>query len=258
MSNSRRRIALLDELRGFLVLCMIFYHAFIFMYEQYDIVFGYKAYNFFLPVQPHFSCMFIFICGICCNLSHNNLKRGLKILIIALALNFITIIILPKLSFVNTAIYFGILNFFSISLILYALLEKFLTKIPPFVGILLSLFFFWLFRFWRSSGTISLWKDISYTVPDSAYEIKWLFPLGIQSPEFFSADYFPLIPFIFIFFLGAFFGVWIKKGCLPSFAYQEHSKFLSWLGQNCLIVFLIHLPILYVILEFYTWVVSHI
>ena len=131
MNDSSKRIALLDELRGFCVLCMIFYHAFIFMYEQYDIRFGYDAYTFFLPVQPYVSCMFIFICGICCNLSHSNLKRGLKLAVFALALNFVSIVVLPKMGFAGTEIWWGILDFFTVAILSYVLFEKAVVGVFP-------------------------------------------------------------------------------------------------------------------------------
>ena len=258
MSDNRKRIALLDEIRGICVLCMIFYHSFIFMYEQYGIEFGNDAFNFFLPVQPFFSCMFIFICGICCRLSHSNVKRGLKLLVFAVALNFVSIIVLPKLGFENTEIWWGILDFFTVCILGFALLEKPLTKIPVIIGILLCGVFLWLFHDWVETSSIIIWKDIKYTLPISVHEIQWLFPIGIVPFNFYSADYFPLIPYGFVFLMGTYFGIPIRDGKLPDFAYPVHSKLFDFLGRNCFLIYIIHLPIIYVILEFYTWIVGKI
>lgn len=256
MDKSRDRIALLDELRGFCVLCMVFYHAFIFMYEQYDIQFGYDAYTFFLPVQPYVSCMFIFICGICCRLSHSNLKRGLKLAVFAIALNFISIIVLPKMGFENTEIWWGVLDFFTVAILSFALLDKPIRKVPWVLGFALMIVFFWLFRFWLTAGTISVWGDVAWKLPAKAFEQKWLFPIGIQHPEFFSADYFPMIPYVFVFYMGAFLGDPVSNGKVPAFAYPVHSKILSWLGQKCFLIYLLELPIIFLVLEFVTWIVS--
>ena len=259
MTIDRGRIALLDEIRGFCVLCMIFYHGFIFAYEQYDIQFGYDAYTFFLPVQPFVSCMFLFICGICCRLSHSNLKRGLKLAIFALALNFISIILLPKLGFYDTEIWWGVLNFFMVCILGYALLEKpIISKIPTWVGFILSAFLFWIFRYWETDSMIALTDSIYWKLPEKVHEITWLFPIGIMSQDFYSADYFPLLPYGFIFSMGTFAGVWVKEGNIPKFAYPVHSKALTWLGQKCFIIYLLELPILFVLFEFVRWIINTI
>ena len=258
MANSKKRIALLDEIRGFCVLCMIFYHSFIFMYDQYDIQFGYDAYTFFLPVQPFFSCMFIFICGICSKLSHSNLKRGLKLLIFALALNFISIIVLPKLGFRDTEIWWGVLDFFAAVILLYAALEKPLSRIHYIIGIIISVILIWLFRDWVPSLSIGIYGDIAWQLPEKVREINWLFPIGIMSKDFYSADYFPLIPYGFVYLLGTYVGVPVRDDKLPSGAYPVHSKFLNFLGKNCFIIYIAHLPIVFIILELYTWIMGKI
>ena len=256
MDGSKGRIALLDELRGFCVLCMVFYHAFIFMYEQYGIQFGYDAYTFFLPVQPYVSCMFIFICGICCRLSHSNLKRGLKLAVFAITLNFISIIVLPKMGFENTEIRWGVLDFFTVAILSFALLDKPIRKVPWVLGFAIMIVFFWLFRYWLTAGTISVWGDVAWTLPTKAFEQKWLFPIGIQHPDFFSADYFPMIPYVFVFYMGAFLGDPVSNGKVPEFAYPVHSNILSWLGQKCFLIYLLELPIIFLVLEFITWIIS--
>lgn len=256
MEIKRNRIALLDEVRGFCVLCMIFYHAFIFMYEQFGIAFGYDAYKFFEPVQPFFSCAFMFICGISCRLSHNNVKRGVKLLFFALALSFITIEILPDLGFVNTEISFGILHFLSLSILIFAALERPLTRLPVPIGAALCLFLFYIFRFWTSDGIIALWDNMVWAYPDAWHETEWLFPIGIKPYGFFSADYFPLIPYLFVFLLGTYVGIYVRAGHVPDFAYPMHSKPLYFLGTNALVVYIVHLPIVFVILSFYEWLVE--
>ncbi len=258
MSVRKNRVALLDEFRGFCVLCMIFYHSFIFMYDQYGISFGYEAYSFFSPVQPFFSCAFMWVCGICCRLSHNNLKRGLVLLVLSLLLNFASIVVLPKLGFVETEIWFGILNFLSICILMFVLLEKPISKINPVIGSIICILLMWIFRDWISSGTVSLFGDISYTLPGEVYENEWLFPLGITARGFYSADYFPLIPYMFVFFWGTFLGEYVRDGRIPDFMYPVRVPFLDWLGTHALIIYIVHLPIVYVILELYQWIVSKI
>lgn len=94
---STNRIGLMDDLRGFCVFCMIFYHGFLLAFQSFGIVAGGQAYDFFRPVQPIFAGIFILLCGISCRLSHSNWERGLKLFGVALAINLITILGLPQL-----------------------------------------------------------------------------------------------------------------------------------------------------------------
>ena len=122
-ASSQNRIGLMDDLRGFCVFCMIFYHGFLLAFQSFGIVAGGQAYDFFRPVQPIFAGIFILLCGISCRLSHSNWERGLKLFGVALAINLITILLLPQLErfgfdFSGTEIWFGILN------LLFHLLEN--------------------------------------------------------------------------------------------------------------------------------------
>ena len=93
-SDTKRRIILIDELRGFLILCMIFYHTlysmcFLFnFYKMKSILF------FFEPVQPLFAAFFILISGAVSQLSHSNLVRGLKLMGISLVITIVTYFII--------------------------------------------------------------------------------------------------------------------------------------------------------------------
>ena len=81
----RPRIHTMDELRGLAVLCMIFYHAFYTMAFLFGIPLGRTLLYFFMPAEPYFAGLFILISGISCQLSHSNLIRGAKLLLVAAA-----------------------------------------------------------------------------------------------------------------------------------------------------------------------------
>lgn len=85
MAAGKKRIYLLDELRGLAVFCMVFYHAFYSMSEFFNIAVGTKLLDFFTPAEPFFAALFIVISGISSRLSHNNTKRGVRLLCVALA-----------------------------------------------------------------------------------------------------------------------------------------------------------------------------
>ena len=244
----KKRIFFLDELRGLAVLCMVFYHAFYILSSM----FGYKwadyLFNFFMPVQPFFAGIFISICGVSCSLSRSNAKRGLLILGAAAVVTVFTAVIMPLFGFIECEIYFGILHLLSVCVLLCAFLEKPLNKISPFAGILLCAILY-PFAHGISEGFLNYGDLFTLKIPDALYQSNWLSPLGIHSSEFFSADYFPIFPNIFIFFAGVFAGKHFKKNGFPEWAYQQRIRLLSFLGRNTLIIYIAHMPLIYAVTE---------
>ena len=139
MAAGKKRIYLLDELRGLAVFCMVFYHAFYSMSEFFSFEIGTKLLDFFTPAEPFFAALFIVISGISSRLSHDNTKRGVRLLCIALALTVVTVIIMPMMNFEGAEIYFGILHLLSLSMLIFSALRAGLDKINPIVGFVLCI-----------------------------------------------------------------------------------------------------------------------
>ena len=93
--STRRRIHFLDELRGFAVLCMIVQHGFYCIGYVYRYVWAQDAFEFFYPATPYFAAAFVMISGMVSQLSRSNVKRGLKLLAIALIMTLVTGVVLP-------------------------------------------------------------------------------------------------------------------------------------------------------------------
>ena len=121
MSENKIRYHLLDELRGFMVLCMVFFHGFYLGGFAFCIEFLADMYFFFLPLEPVFAAGFIFICGLCTNFSRSPLKRGALALAAGFAVTAVTL--LMTLFGVNEPIYFGILHLLGLCLVLSAVLS---------------------------------------------------------------------------------------------------------------------------------------
>ena len=107
--EKKQRLILLDELRGFAVCCMVFYHGFYSLASIFGLSIGRDLLYFFMPAEPWFAGLFILISGICCNFSHSNAVRGAKLLLVGLAVTLVTCLILPQ-----ERIIFGILHFLSL------------------------------------------------------------------------------------------------------------------------------------------------
>lgn len=239
----KKRIGFVDEVRGFAILCMVVYHTW------FDLVtiFHVDLPFLFTPemnfVRDLFAGLFIFISGAACRLSRSNLKRGFICLCGGLILTAVTYFFLPE-----EKILFGILHFLGLSMILFALLQKLIDKIKfPIIGMLVFGLLFVLTCNIKG-GVLSFGGLFLVELPDFLYQTDILFPLGFHSENFFSSDYFPLIPWFFIFLIGSYFGVLLVKHRLPKFFYKDHIRFLSFIGRHTFIIYLLHQPVVYGVL----------
>lgn len=244
--KNENRIHFLDEARGFAVFLMIFYHAFYLLYSAFGLKWAYDLFVFFMPVEPIFAALFMFVSGISTSLSRNNLKRGLILLGVALGFTAVTAFVMPALGFVECEIYFGILHFLSCSIIIFSLCRKPLSKISPFAGMLVCTVLYPFFG-QIENGILRYGSLAVFQLPDSLYETDWLMPFGIHSDAFFSADYFPLLPNIFIFLAGAFFGMHLVKNGFPKWSYPKRNAFFGFLGRNALIIYIAHMPVIFAV-----------
>jgi uncharacterized membrane protein len=220
---------------------MVFYHAFFMLGYFFEIEFLAKAQVFFEPLQPFFACLFIFISGISSNLSRSNFKRGIRLLGIAVGFTLVTAVILPKFEITGAEIYFGVLHLLSVSMLIYALLRKPLSKVPTAVGVVIMLALFVL------TFTVQQGQLLGFDLPREPYDIGWLAPLGFPARGFYSADYFPILPYIFMFFAGTFFGRLAENNALPKSWYVSRCKPLSAIGKKTLIIYILHWPIIFLI-----------
>lgn len=240
----KRRAALLDELRGLMIVNVVAFHL------LYDLVylFGVRipwfhtSYAYYW--QQWMAGSLIFFAGISCRYARSNLRRGVQTLLWGFVLTAVTLVILR-----NQAILFGILHFMGTAMLLFALLRPLLDKLPPKAGCWAALVLHLLTR-GVSRGYLGI-GGLSVVLPAQIYQAGWLFPLGFPSPGFATVDYFPLLPWFFLFVAGAYLGVPMKAGRLPDFVYRSWVPPLGWLGRKTMVIYLLHQPVLYGIL----WVV---
>ncbi len=233
------RIHFIDEVRGFAVILMVAYHAFYTVGYIFGLELGRFLFVFFTPAEAFFAGVFIFICGISCRLSRNNLKRGALLLLVALAITLILNVVLP-----DEIILFGILHFLAVSILLFVPLRRLLNCIHPIAGIVacaaLLLVTWWVPEY--KGGFFGIKGLFSWPVPDTLKQ-PWLFPFGFGELQ--SADYFPILPWIFCFLGGSFVGVWAARRQLPAWMYRSRVPFLSVIGRHALIIYIVHQPVIY-------------
>lgn len=240
-----KRIHLMDELRGFAVFCMVFYHGFYTLAFLMGQSWGEWLYRFFMPAEPWFAGLFIFIAGISSNLTHSNLVRGVKLLGVALLVTLATAIAVP-----DELIVFGILHFLSVCMIAFGLLQLLRRRLgrteePPFRlwPVVVCAVLFIVTRY-LASGYLQIPFVLRVFLPSGWYQ-AWLAPLGLPGPGFSSADYFPLLPWCFVFAAGTVVGRLAKAGKFPAWTYPSRVPFFSFLGRHALLIYVLHQPVIY-------------
>lgn len=239
-----KRIELLDELRGFAILAMIVHHFFLDLGFVLGLDVGYEIFDRLSVLQPVFWAIFIIISGVCSRLSRNTVKRGFIVLGAGLAVTLVTAVIMPLFNVTGAEIYFGILHCLGCCMIITGLLMPVIKKIPVAAGLLVSALLFAL-TYSVSSGSL-LFGMIK--LPAVLYSTNLLAPLGFFSSDFHSADYFAILPWLFMFLFGAFLGKFAADGAFPAWTYKKHVKAFAFIGRNSLWFYLAHQPVIYALL----------
>lgn len=228
-------------MRGLAIVLMVFYHAFYILGYQFGVPFMQQTQAFFQPLQPLFACLFILISGIASNLSHSNLVRGARLAAIALGFTAVTVILLPKFGIEGAEIYFGILHLLSFCMLLFAALKKPLSSLPTIPSAVVSLLLFAL-CYYIPSGKILAWD-----LPQGLYSGPISAVFGFPNAEFYSADYFPILPYVFMFLAGTFLGRLAADGSFPKAFYVSRVPLLGAIGKRTLLIYLLHWPIIFLL-----------
>lgn len=235
-SKGGGRVYMLDGIRGFAIICMVIYHAMFMLKNEFGVNVPIFFESWFDIIRDVFAAAFVLISGIMCRYSRDNVRRGAKCFILGMLITFVV----PLFS--GSEVNFGILHLLGISMMLYGLFENVLEKIPPFVG---SIVFALAAAFtWNAEYGFIGFGGIRWDFPEKAHNVGVLYPLGIVPNGFYSADYFPIMPWFFIFLCGSYIGYWFKNGSMPQMFYRPHVKWLEAVGRATIWVYIIHLPVI--------------
>jgi uncharacterized membrane protein len=131
-------------------------------------------------------------------------------------------------------------------MMLFGLGVKYLDKLPIPVGMAVSAVLFTITQN-VGGGTIGI-GAAAFRIPQDLFYAGVLFPLGFTGLGFASGDFFPLMPWFFLFLGGTYFGIIVKNGDCPGFFYKTRVKFLARIGRYTIWIYLLHVPIAMLIL----------
>lgn len=234
-----RRLPILDTLRGFALVSMVGYH----LCYNLDDIFG-----VFLPWyhttgawiwQLFTSGAFLLLAGMCTHLSGKPLRRALRTGIAALGITCVTLVFMP-----DRHILFGILHCIAACQLIFMAAERFFRGVRPRLGLLLCVLLY-IVTFGLARGYL-FFGPFSVPLPQW-YGSAGMFVLGFPSASFYSADYFPLLPNIFVFLAGHYLGYALPH--LPQRIKAWSIPPLDFLGRRSMMVYLLHQPILLGILQ---------
>lgn len=231
-----------DMLRGCAILPMICYHMLFdlkyFAFYDIDVSSG-----FLLVMARTAASLFLLIVGISLTLSYSRsqlmrhekvffphlLKRSAWIMSLAMGVTWVTYLAIGR-----GFIVFGVLHLIGISLLLAY----------PFLRLKKGNFVFGL-------AVILLGKYLESINVD----FPWLLWLGLAPANFDSVDYFPILPWFGVILLGMGLGSLLYPGykrsySLPDLSPSSLARVLAYLGQNSLAIYLIHQPVIIMLLLF--------
>ena len=238
----RRRVAVLDSLRGATLVSMVLYHA------CWDLVylFGmpwdwYRSTGAFLW-QQSICWTFILLSGFCWPLSRQPVRRGTITFGCGLVVTAVTLVFSPQ-----SRVVFGVLTLLGSSMLLHTLLHPLWEKLPDGIGLALCAAAFGVLR-WVNRGYLWFGPLGNAALPQTLYQGLGATFVGFTAPGFYSSDYFSLLPWYFLFAAGYFaHRLWYRQLRKSPLA-AVHVPGLDWLGRHSLVVYMLHQPVIFALL----------
>ena len=222
-----KRNYFIDKFRGFTIVSMVLFHL-MYNINYYWQVSWYDGTLLNKIWQLSIATSFFTISGLTSNFLNpsTNIKRGIITSLIGFAISLVTYLFAPEQSII-----WGVLNGLGSAMIITGLLQKYLK-----INDKLFFVFFLLFII-----TYNVPRGSLYGIFKNLYD-KNLFVLGFPGESFTSSDYFPIIPWLFIFIGGYLLGKVIR---IKDRSSKTNDSFLAKIGRHSMEIYLAHQIVLY-------------
>lgn len=249
MENERRarqkapagRYALLDELRGLDLVSMMLYHACWDLVFLFDVNMRWYAGTPGRLWQQTICWVFILLSGFCAPFGRYMLRRGTVVFSAGAVVTLATLVFMPE-----GRVIFGVLTFLGAAMLLTGVLEPLLKKVMPAVGLAVSAVLFAV-CYPVGLGWVGLggWKLM---LPQSLYANYFTAFLGFYPDWFYSADYFGLLLWLFLFWAGYYLHKVVGRRRMEPLR-RPVCPALGWMGRHSLLLYLLHQPVIYGVLS---------
>lgn len=237
--DKKERYPLFDTVRGLCIAGMVIYHA------LFDSVFIFAFFEVSASVMQvvvyvrDFGCMlFVLLAGMCEHFGKQKYKRAGLLILLGVAISLISYLFMPE-----QPVVFGVLTFLGFASLLLQPLKKCILKYNSIITRLLLLAIF-LLLFNAAYGTFGGFGFYFGKLPEVLYANTLTAILGFPPTDFASSDYFPIIPWIFLYL----FGFLLYPALQKSKVFQKFSainiKPFSFIGRYSLWFYLAHQPII--------------
>lgn len=244
LPETRRRIELLDFLRGTAMIYVMLYHLLYDVVEFLGADVPFWGSAWFEGVHLFFLVVLMSVSGVCTAFSRSSIKRGAALLLMGSALTMFTDIFLQ-----GQVIVFGILTYFGVMMIIGGFLRPLLDKMNITAALIMVAVCIVLFIMLRDfpRGVVHFLGEHYIPMPQNTH---YSYGIGIMPQNFYSADYFPLIPYGFIFLAGAAVAKPVKENMLPKAVYNfPKVPLLNFIGRHSLAFYIVHQPLFVAIVE---------
>ena len=226
----------LDTLRGMTLVSMMVYHAcwdLVYLFRQ-DWTW-YRSFGAHLW-QQSICWTFILLSGYCFHLGHHRLRRGLLSLGGGALVSAVSQV-------AGSPIHWGVLTLLGAAALLTIPLDPLLRRLPARAGLAGSFCLFFLLRE-VNQGYLGFEGAALLTLPADWYQNSLTALVGFPGPDFFSADYFSLLPWLFLFWTGYFLYRLRPEGE----GRELRLPLVTTLGRHSLVAYLLHQPLIYGVL----------
>ena len=253
-----KRYHILDEIRGITLCSMILYHAAWDLVYLFGVNWNWYRSEFAYLWQQSICWSFILLSGFCFSLGRNKWRRGLIVLGAGALVSFVTQIAMP-----GQSIRFGVLTMLGSSMLLMAFLENSMSHFLSSkdwttrwygVGILVSFMAFFLTR-GINERYLGFEGICLQRLPEELYQKGDLMTfIGFMGKDFYSTDYFSMIPWFFLFATGYFLYHWLKKKAWLTKLeiFPSCGKMFRVMGKHSLLIYMLHQPVIYIVLLLFT------
>lgn len=229
----KKRIWELDAFRGLCIIGVVLVHLVYDLVDLYGIV-QWEYPTWFAFIKDWGGVLFLVLSGVCVTLGSHSVRRGVIVFLCGMTCTAVTYAMFRKGFDKSIIIYFGVLHCLGVCMLLWPTYKDMKWWSLLLHGLALA--------------ALGLYLDHLLTQWILSTTDHWLMPLGLYWRGFASSDYFPVLPNLGYFLVGAAIGktLYRKKETLLPMVNPRNPilRCLQFFGRHSLWIYLLHQPIL--------------